>query len=103
MDCFLSFNILDHIGTTSFVIANYFGRSFQSSFANSQRCMNKISRSIFQDLKFSPSVSNAFSLTKTKLPLNEILLLVFKRVLPIERRSNIFRYRFENPPLNISI
>jgi hypothetical protein len=32
---------------------------------------------------FSP-VSNAFPLTQTKLPLNEILLLVFKRVLPIE-------------------
>jgi hypothetical protein len=28
-------------------------------------------------------------LTQTKLPLDEILLLVFKRVLPIERRSNI--------------
>jgi hypothetical protein len=32
-------------------------------------------------LKFSPPVSNAFSLTKTKLPLNKILLLAFKRVL----------------------
>jgi hypothetical protein len=36
-------------------------------------------------LKFSPPVSNAFPLTKTKLPLDEILLLVLKRVLPIER------------------
>jgi hypothetical protein len=35
-------------------------------------------------LKFSPPVSNAFPLTQTKFPLNEILLLVFKRVLPIE-------------------
>jgi hypothetical protein len=34
-------------------------------------------------------------LTKTKLPLNEILLLMFKRVLPIERRSNIFRYQLK--------
>jgi hypothetical protein len=32
-------------------------------------------------LKFSPPVSNAFPLTFTKLPLNKILLLVFKRVL----------------------
>ena len=31
---------------------------------------------------FSP-VSNAFPLTKTKLPLNKILLLVFKRVLQV--------------------
>jgi hypothetical protein len=37
----------------------------------------------FQDLKFSPPVSNAFPLTKIKLPLNKILLLVFKRVLDI--------------------
>jgi hypothetical protein len=31
----------------------------------------------------SPPVSNAFPLTKPKLLLNEILLLVFKRVLDI--------------------
>jgi hypothetical protein len=35
-------------------------------------------------LKFSPPVSNAFPLTKQKLPLNEIILLVFKRVLMIQ-------------------
>jgi hypothetical protein len=45
--------------------------------------MNKIFEKHFQDLKFSPPVSNAFPLTKTKLPLNKILLLVFKRVLDI--------------------
>jgi hypothetical protein len=93
--CFLLFNILDHICTTCFVFANSFGKSFQSLFANGQRYMNKIVRSIFQDLKFSLPVSNAFPLTKTKLPLEEILLLVFKRVLQIERRTNIFRYQFE--------
>jgi hypothetical protein len=43
--------------------------------------MNKIARSIFKILKFSPPVSNAFPLTYTKLPLDENLLLVFKRVL----------------------
>jgi hypothetical protein len=43
--------------------------------------MNKIARSIFKILKFSPPVSNAFHLTYTKLPLDENLLLVFKRVL----------------------
>jgi hypothetical protein len=86
---------LDHICTTCFVFANSFGKSFQSLFANGQRYMNKIVRSIFQDLKFSLPVSNAFPLTKTKLPLEEILLLVFKRVLQIERRTNIFRYQFE--------
>jgi hypothetical protein len=31
-------------------------------------------------LKFSPPVSNVFPLTKTKLPLDKFLLLVFKRV-----------------------
>jgi hypothetical protein len=45
-------------------------------------------------LKFSPPISNAFPLTKQKLPLNEILLLVFKRVLKISiERSN--RYQLE--------
>jgi hypothetical protein len=45
--------------------------------------MNKIERSNFKILKFSPPVSNAFPLTKTKLPLDKILLLVFKRVLQV--------------------
>jgi hypothetical protein len=45
---FLLFNILDHICTTCFVFANPFGKSFQSLFANSQRYMNKIERSIFK-------------------------------------------------------
>jgi hypothetical protein len=48
-------------------------------------------------LKFSPPVSNAFPLTYTKLPLDEIFLLVFKRVLPIERRSNILDANLKNP------
>jgi hypothetical protein len=43
-----SFNILDHICTTCFVFANPFGKSFSNSFANSQRYMNKISKSIFK-------------------------------------------------------
>jgi hypothetical protein len=38
---------------------------------------------------FSP-VSNAFPLTKTKLPLNEILVLVFKRVLQIFEDTSTF-------------
>jgi hypothetical protein len=47
--------------------------------------MNKIREKHFQDLKFSPPISNAFSLTRTRLPLEEILLLVFKKVSPIEK------------------
>jgi hypothetical protein len=35
----------------------------------------------FSSFEISPPVSNAFPLTQTKLPLNEILLLAFKRVL----------------------
>jgi hypothetical protein len=50
-------------------------------------------------LKFSPPISNAFSLTKQKLPLNEILLLVFKRVLQIEIRSNLLDTNFWKPLL----
>jgi hypothetical protein len=51
---FLLFNILDHI-------CNSFGKTFQSLFANSQRYMNKIARSIFE---IPPSISNDFLLTK---------------------------------------
>jgi hypothetical protein len=80
MDCFLLFNILDHICTTCFVFANLFGKSFSKSFANSQRYMNILHKA-FSSFEISPPISNAFPLTKTKLPLNEILLLVFKRVL----------------------
>jgi hypothetical protein len=65
--------------------------------------MSKILEKHLQDLKFSPPVSNAFPLTRQKLPLNEILLLVFKRVLMLilkrvyqfEYISQI-RYQFEN-------
>ena len=54
MDCFLHFNILDHACTTCFVFANLFGNSFQSLFANSQRYINKILRSIFKIWSFLP-------------------------------------------------
>jgi hypothetical protein len=67
MDCFLSFNILDHICTTCF--ANSFGNSFQILFANSQGYISKILRSIFKILKFSPPISNVFPLTKQNSPL----------------------------------
>jgi hypothetical protein len=62
---------------------------FQNSFANSQRYMNKNFEKHFQDLKFSPPVSNAFPLTKQNSPFNEILLLVFKRVLDIDFEEGI--------------
>jgi hypothetical protein len=48
-------------------------------------------------LKFSLPVSNAFTLTSTKLPLDEILLLVIKRVLIIERRLDILDTNLKNP------
>jgi hypothetical protein len=54
MVCFLLFDILDHSCTTCFVFANSFGKSFQSLFANSQRYMNKITRSIFKIWNFLP-------------------------------------------------
>jgi hypothetical protein len=41
-----SINILDHICTTCFVFVNLFGKYFSDSFANSQRYMNMIARSI---------------------------------------------------------
>jgi hypothetical protein len=44
--------------------ANVLEILFQNSFANSQRYMNKIFEKHFQDLKFSPPVSNVFPLSK---------------------------------------
>jgi hypothetical protein len=61
---FFLLNILNHACTTSFVLQS-FGNSFSKSFANSQSYMNNN----FQDLKFSPPVSNAFPLTKQNSPL----------------------------------
>jgi hypothetical protein len=57
MDCFLLFNILDHVCTTCFVFANPIGKSFQNIFANCQRFMNK---KHFQDLKFLPPFQMLF-------------------------------------------
>jgi hypothetical protein len=59
---------LDHFCTTCFVFANSFGKSFQNPFANSKRYMYKNCDKHFQDLKFSPLVSNAFPLTLNKTP-----------------------------------
>jgi hypothetical protein len=81
---------LDHACTTCFVFANSFVNSFQSPFANGQRIQEKDFKKHFKDLKFSPPVSNDFPLTKTKLPLNEILLLVFKRVLNFFEDTSTF-------------
>jgi hypothetical protein len=72
---------------------------FKVFFANSQRYMNKISRSIFQDLKFSPPISNAFPLTLPKLPLNQMLLLVFKRVLPIFVNTKLSKIKYVYIPI----
>jgi hypothetical protein len=60
------FNILDHACTTCFVFANPFGKYFQSLFANSQRYMNKIARSIFKIWDFLPCFKCfSFDLNKT--------------------------------------
>jgi hypothetical protein len=44
-----------------------FENLFQDLFANSQRYMNNIARSIFK-IEISPPVSNAFPLTKQNSP-----------------------------------
>jgi hypothetical protein len=58
--------------------------------------MNKISRSIFKIWIFSPYFK-CFSFNLNKTPPDEILLLVFKRVLPIERISNVLDTNLKNP------
>jgi hypothetical protein len=78
--CFLLFNILDHICTTCFVFANLLENIFKVLFANSQRYINRILSSIFKIWNFLPCFK-CFYFDYTKLPLNKILLLAFKRVL----------------------
>jgi hypothetical protein len=53
--------------------------------------MNKILRTIFKIWNFLPLFQMLFPLTKQKPPLNEILLLVFKRVLDINFEEGIER------------
>jgi hypothetical protein len=65
-----------------FYFCKCFGNSFSKSFANNQRYMNKILRSIFKIWNFLPLFQILF-LWLNKNPLNEILLLVFKRGLDI--------------------
>jgi hypothetical protein len=66
--------------------------------------MNKILRSIFKIWIFLPYFK-CFSFDLNKTPLDEIHLLVFKRVLPIERKSNVLDTNLKNPNQleNISI
>jgi hypothetical protein len=52
-DCFLLFNILDHICTTCLFLQTFW-KNFSNSFANSQRYKNMISRSILKIWKFLP-------------------------------------------------
>jgi hypothetical protein len=78
---FFLFKILDHACATCFVL-QMFWKFFSKPFANSQRYMNKILRSISKIWNFLPLFQMLFLWLK-KLPLNEILLLVFKRVLDI--------------------
>jgi hypothetical protein len=60
---FLLFNILVHICTTCLFLQICWKQSFQKYFANSQRYMNTIARSILR-FEIPPSISNAFPLTK---------------------------------------
>jgi hypothetical protein len=66
---FLLFNILDHACTTCFVFCKFLLENLFEVFLQIVKgYMNKIARSIFQDLKFSPPVSNVFPLTKQNSP-----------------------------------
>jgi hypothetical protein len=57
----------------------------------------------FSRFEISHPISNAFSMTKTKLPLNEILPLVFKRVLPISENTNKYQLKKDQIHLDINL
>jgi hypothetical protein len=63
MDCFLLFNILDHVCTTCFVFAKLFGKSFQSLLQIVKGILIRLQEA-FSRFEISPPVSNAFPLTK---------------------------------------
>jgi hypothetical protein len=67
MDCFLLFDILDHICTTCFVFGNSFGKYFQSLLQIVKGILIRLQEA-FSIFEISPHVSNAFSLTKQNLP-----------------------------------
>jgi hypothetical protein len=94
MDCFILFTILDHICTTCFVFANSFGKSFQSLLQIVKGIEIRLHTTFSRFEIFSPCFK-CFSFNQTKLPLNEILLLVFKRVL--------IDTNFENLSLHVPI
>jgi hypothetical protein len=72
----LIFNILDHICTTCFVFANSFGKIFSKSFANSQRYMNKIARSlVFAEDSISLSIYDLVEIRLKFLPMFQMLFL----------------------------
>jgi hypothetical protein len=92
---FLLFNILDHACTTCFVFAN----TFRSLFANSQKYMNKISRSMFKIWNFLPLFQMLFLWLKQNSPeWNSPLSYQegFNNI-PIENKliENLVRYQFE--------
>jgi hypothetical protein len=92
MDCFLLFNILDHICNTCFVFANSFGKSFQGLLQIVKDIWIGLQEAFSRFWNFSPCFK-CFSFDLAKLPLNEILLLVFMRVLIDTNFEDIYQLK----------
>jgi hypothetical protein len=67
MDCFLLYDILDHICTTYFVFANLFEKSFQSTLQIVKGIWIRLQEA-FSRFEISPPLSNAFPMTKQNSP-----------------------------------
>jgi hypothetical protein len=76
---FLLFNILDHFCTTCLFLQILLENLFKV-FLQIVKGIWIILQEAFSRFEISPPVLNAFPLTKYQTPLNEILLLDFKRV-----------------------
>jgi hypothetical protein len=72
---------LDHTCTTYFVFANSFWKIFSKSFLQIVKCIWIRLQEAFFRFEIFSHYFKCFSFDLTKLPLDEILLLVFKRVL----------------------
>ena len=94
------FNILVHACTTCFVL-QMFWKFFSKSFANSQRYMNKILRSIFKIWNFLPPFQMLFLWLKQNSPKGNSPLSVQENFRNFWRYYflpllNTIRYQFEN-------
>jgi hypothetical protein len=98
---FLLFNILDHLCTTCFVFANYFGKYFQSLFLQIVKGIWVKLREAFSRFEISPLFQMLF-LWLNKTPLEWNSPLSFQEGFVIQNERLIQRLTFKDTNLRIN-